>query len=304
MLSKSMLAMAEKVVAADIHYGKRLSKARVVDAKRAVKKLEAGDIVVQFVPQLAPKKDYYNEYLLRGCMHIATIAMFGGKPYKVEMMQQGLFVVDDIFGDLDGEVIYMKRYNIVLRHKKLKCDPALRAAINESILRFAGYEDHGGVPVRTRRVFPNAFLKTHRLEGKKRDELPRKLYCSELTYQAYKRCGIEICKLHTMDDLIKRSGGYPEREYRKRTVRRYAKMSMLNYYAFLFLSDLELVGRLLHLKILRPSLAVFGDVAWPLYLLENPAFDIELIVPPSEVYITQWIRMLNAGEEMAPEITA
>jgi hypothetical protein len=302
MLSKSLLAMAKRVLEADINYGRRFARTPTYSPEKAKRLLEPGDIIIQFAPQLRLDPNFFNEHLLKGCMHLSCIAIFGDRPYNVELMQQGLFCIEEIFDDLDREAIYMKRYYLVLRHKRVHRDAALRHAINESIQKFSGFEDHGGVAVRTRRVFINFFLRTNPLQGKKTERPPQKLYCSELVYHAYRENGIEICKLHTLDDLLKRVGGMPDRPLMKRIMRRYSKTSMLNYYGAMTLYELDRVGRWLHLPFLRPSRAVISHAVWPHIIFENPEFELIALVPPSQPYIVMWNRMLQEGEGPEPEI--
>jgi hypothetical protein len=301
MLSKSHLAMAKKVIEADIHYGRRFAKVPILDPKQATELLEPGDALIQFAPQLRLSMDYYNEYILKGCMHLSTIAFFGDRPYKIELIQQGLFCVNEIFEDLDRQAIYMKRYYLVLRHKRVQTKPELQLAINESALRFAGFEDRDGVPVRTRHVEPNFFLKTHRSMKGRRQELPKKIYCSEITYLAYRENGIEICELRTLEELFAKSGGLPSWEATQKIWRRYTRSSGVRYGIMMVLSEIERLGNWLNLSFLRPSRLISDRVVFPQFVLENRDFELVMIVPPSKPYIVQWNRMLLYGEGPEPE---
>jgi hypothetical protein len=303
MFSKSMLAMAKSVMEADVNYGARFSKVPILDPKAAQQRLEPGDILVQFVPQLSFEPEFFNEYLLKGCMHIATAALFGDRFYKIELVQQGLFVFDDLFSDIEREPVFMKRYSLVLRHKRLKRHPDLQHAVNESALLLAGFEDREGVPVRVRQVRMNFYLKTNRLEGKKRHLLPKKLYCSELTYQAYKVNGIDLCPLKTMEELVKDLGGPPNLKYSQQIAQRYAHGSRLTYFAIRAITEWERLAYLFRLPSCLHLTRIFMNrVAWPHVILENPEVEIAMMIPPPEPFIVQWERTLQqVGSVPDPE---
>ena len=116
MLSEELLQRAKKIALADINYGHKFRDALFLDNKEATKYLQAGDMVIQYIPQLDRDIMRFNELILKGCMHIGIIAEFGaGNIFKMELWQKGLFCDESIFSLYEWFDVYLKRYHFVIR---------------------------------------------------------------------------------------------------------------------------------------------------------------------------------------------
>jgi len=290
---EDILLRAKKVALADVNYGPRFRDVPFLDEESAKGLLQAGDLVIEYVPQVVRDLLNYHEYVLKGCMHIATVVDFAGKHlYKIEVYLKGIFCDRCIFSDISHHDFELKRFRMVIRSKTVAKDEVLRRSLNKSALTIAGFEDRDGTPLRVRDVDTNLFMHTHKLDG----PLPKGLYCSELTYLAYKANHIDVCELCPIVDLIEASGGIPNRKITHAISLRYASGVKRRAIAYDCLIEWERLMRLLRLPILRPSRFSFRDAAWPHLILENPEFDILAVVPAGERYVRDYEKAMEEAK--------
>jgi hypothetical protein len=294
------LADAKLVAISDRHYGARFDRVPFLCAADTLPLLQAGDVVVEYTPQLSAALDAFNESLLKGCMHLSNVVAFGDSEiYKMDMSQDRPYCDSCVFFDLMRREVHLKRYRIVLRHRQVSTDDRLREQINANLIRLAGFEDQEGTPVRVREVKGNMLMHIHRIWDAPPAELPEELYCTELTYLAYRLAGLEICGLLPLADLVQRAGGLPGRRETFKLARFYsldAPATSLLYCLFL---ELERTLDLVKLSRLQPSRLLFKDGIWPHLVFENAAFEMVAIVPPERRYIEGYLKILESVQHRA-----
>ena len=291
MLSNEFLDRAKKIALADVNYGEIFRDVPFLNSEDAIQRLEPADILIEYIPQFRPNIIHYNEFLLKGLMHIGIVVRFGETFYKIELLENGLFCDRCIFSQFEPFEHSVKRFFIVVRSKKVSSDDLLKKSLNASIINYAGYENREGNPVKMREIKTNFFLRTHKLD--KNVPLPDKLYCSELAYLAYLENGIEICKLRSLDELADMTGGFPARKDTKRILTHYSRGSMFLYSIFFLIAEYERLTVFLNLRSLGPSGILFKDGVWPNFIVENKDFDIVCTVPPYEMCIKEYEQLMS-----------
>jgi hypothetical protein len=293
MPSPELLQRAKQVLLADVNYGHRFADALCLSEEDAAQRLQPGDLLIHYVPQLERNHPRYEELLVRGCMHIAIVAAFGAGPlYKIESIQIGPICTRNMFENSTQRESDLRRYHLILRFKRIRSDPALQRQLNESILKFSGFEVRDDEPVRIREVHGSAFLETHRLTGRSIKALPKSLYCSELAYLAYEENGIEVCPLVPLRALIA-SIAPPDKACVRRMANVYALGSRLVALAYIALIDLERLMMSLKIEMLRPSKFICRHAVWPHCIFENPEFDLVAVVPPTRRHIQHYEEVLR-----------
>jgi hypothetical protein len=163
-------------------------------------------------------------------------------------------------------------------------DSELRGRINARVLRYAGFAEEEGLPVRIRQVNMNYFLRTHNVAVGDETFSADSFYCSEIPYLSYHVSGIEICSLHSMDELLMRNVGIPNRDMMRKILKKYALGSFPRYALSRFLYEGVRLAHAVRLPPLSPSRIFFKNVAWPCAMVDSPAMDIvAAVVPPLRV---------------------
>ena len=264
-----------KLLSQDEIHGELFRDVPIVERDKAAQYLKPGDIFLHYIPILPGIKNKYSERLLRGVMHVSMIAASrcGGKLFRGELPQR-VVSGNELFDENHDE--NLKRFLLVLRHKKADENPKFAEDVGKWAFKYMGYVFRKDEPVLDRKVKLDMFAKS----GKGGDDLPGSLLCFEQVYLAYKKLGIRVCDFISMQEMIDMNGGLPPIGEYSSIMKSYSSGNPLLYMVYLLFYFFDTAGSKLKLNFLRPGSFLFREFVYPEFILNHSDFELKLIIVP------------------------